>query len=82
MTVTIPSDPFDLPLPPLVVGRYRSPDGRAEVALRSNVWVGGAWWSCLDRTFRAAERPAHPPRTTTAACSGVEVEFRALPRLA
>jgi len=40
-------------LPPLVVGRYRSADGRAEVALRSNVWLGGAWWACLDRTFQA-----------------------------
>lgn len=46
------SDPLSLALPPLVVARYRSPDGRAEVALRSSVWLDGAWWSCLDRTFR------------------------------
>jgi mannose-6-phosphate isomerase-like protein (cupin superfamily) len=53
MTVTAPPDPLSVPLPPLVVGRYRSPDGRAEVALRSSVWLDGAWWSCLDRTFQA-----------------------------
>lgn len=53
MTLAAPTDPFSLPLPPLVVGRYRSPDGRAEVALRGNVWMDGQWWSCLDRTFQA-----------------------------
>jgi len=53
MTVEAPADPFSIPLPPLVVGRYRSPDGRAEVALRSSVWLDGAWWSCLDRTYQA-----------------------------
>lgn len=53
MTVAAPPDPFSLALPPVVVGRYRSPDGRAEVALRSSVWADGAWWSCLDRTFQA-----------------------------
>lgn len=53
MTLKAPPDPLDTPLPPLVVGRYRSPDGRAEVALRSRVWLDGAWWSCLDRTFQA-----------------------------
>jgi mannose-6-phosphate isomerase-like protein (cupin superfamily) len=51
MTVTEPPDPWSLALPPLVVGRYRSTGGRAEVALRSNVWLDGVWWSCLDRTF-------------------------------
>ena len=53
MTVDAPTDPLSLPLPPLVVGRYRSADGRAEIALRSSVWLDGAWWSCLDRTFQA-----------------------------
>ncbi len=53
MTVAAPTDPLSIALPPLVVGRYRSPDGRAEVALRSSVWLDGAWWSCLDRTFQA-----------------------------
>lgn len=53
MTLRAPADPLSTPLPPLVVGRYRAPDGRAEVALRSNVWLDGAWWSCLDRTFQA-----------------------------
>ncbi|MFC5731478.1 MULTISPECIES: cupin domain-containing protein [Nocardioides] len=47
------TDPVTTALPPLVVGRYRSADGRAEVALRSSVWLDGAWWSCLDRTFQA-----------------------------
>lgn len=53
MTQSAPTDPLSIALPPLVVGRYRSPDGRAEVALRSNVWLDGAWWACLDRTFQA-----------------------------
>lgn len=53
MTVEAPTDPLATALPPLVVGRYRSADGRAEVALRSGVWLDGAWWSCLDRTFAA-----------------------------
>nr|WP_271209298.1 cupin domain-containing protein [Rhodococcus wratislaviensis]GLK33802.1 hypothetical protein GCM10017611_06450 [Rhodococcus wratislaviensis] len=53
MIVQAPADPWSAPLPPLVVGRYRSPDGRAEVALRTNVWIDGMWWSCLDRTFQA-----------------------------
>lgn len=53
MTLDAPTDPFGLPLPPQVVSRYRSEDGRAEVALRSSVWSDGVWWSCLDRTFRA-----------------------------
>jgi mannose-6-phosphate isomerase-like protein (cupin superfamily) len=53
MIVAAPTDPLSTPLPPLVVARYRSTDGRAEVALRSNVWLDGAWWSCLDRTFQA-----------------------------
>ena len=53
MIVDAPPDPLSTSLPPLVVARYRSSDGRAEVALRSNVWVDGAWWACLDRTFRA-----------------------------
>jgi len=53
MTVAAPTDPLSIALPPLVVGRYRFPDGRAEVVLRSSVWLDGAWWSCLDRTFRA-----------------------------
>lgn len=53
MTAAVPTDPLSLTLPPLVVGRYRSADGRAEVALRSGVWLDGAWWSCLDRTFAA-----------------------------
>lgn len=52
MTIT-PTDPFSIALPPLVVSRYRSPDGRSEVALRSSVWLEGTWWSCLDRTFQA-----------------------------
>lgn len=51
--VAAPTDPLSIALPPLVVGRYRSPDGRVEVALRSGVWLDGAWWSCLDRTFQA-----------------------------
>jgi mannose-6-phosphate isomerase-like protein (cupin superfamily) len=51
--VDAPSDPLSTPLPPLVVARYRSGDGKAEVALRNNVWLDGAWWSCLDRTFAA-----------------------------
>lgn len=53
MTILTPTDPFSLPLPPPIVSRYRSKDGLAEVALRSSVWSDGAWWSCLDRTFRA-----------------------------
>jgi mannose-6-phosphate isomerase-like protein (cupin superfamily) len=53
MIVEAPPDPLSTPLPPLVVARYRSGDGRAEVALRSNVWLDGAWWACLDRTFSA-----------------------------
>lgn len=53
MTVASPTDPLTIALPPLVVGRYRSPDARAEVALRSSVWLDGSWWSCLDRTFAA-----------------------------
>lgn len=53
MIAAAPTDPFSTALPPLVVGRYRSPDGLAEVALRSNVWLDGAWWACLDRTFQA-----------------------------
>jgi mannose-6-phosphate isomerase-like protein (cupin superfamily) len=53
MSLEAPTDPLSIALPPLVVGRYRSPDGRAEVALRSGVWLDGAWWSCLDRTFAA-----------------------------
>lgn len=53
MTVDTPTDPLSIPLPPLVVGRYRSPDRRVEVALRSSVWVDQAWWSCLDRRFEA-----------------------------
>jgi mannose-6-phosphate isomerase-like protein (cupin superfamily) len=53
MTVEAPTDPLSAPLPPPVVARYRSADGRAEVALRSTVWLDGAWWSCLDRTFQA-----------------------------
>jgi uncharacterized protein YjlB len=53
MIVDAPTDPLATPLPPLVVARYRSADGRAEVALRSTVWLDGAWWSCLDRTFQA-----------------------------
>lgn len=53
MTLQAPTDPATLPLPPLVVSRYRSADGRVEVALRSSVWLDGAWWSCLDRTFQA-----------------------------
>jgi len=65
MTATAPTDPLSVALPPLVVGRYRSTDGRAEVALRSSVWLDGAWWSCLDRTFatgagrQAPHRHAH-----------------------
>jgi mannose-6-phosphate isomerase-like protein (cupin superfamily) len=51
--VNVPTDPLSTPLPPLVVARYRSTDGRAEVVLRSSVWLDGAWWSCLDRTFQA-----------------------------
>ena len=47
------TDPLSTALPPLVVARYRSRDGLAEVALRTNVWLDGAWWACLDRTFRA-----------------------------
>jgi mannose-6-phosphate isomerase-like protein (cupin superfamily) len=53
LTAAAPTDPLSTALPPLVVGRYRSADGRAEVALRSNVWLDGAWWACLDRTFQA-----------------------------
>ena len=53
MTLQAPTDPLSLTLPPLVVGRYHSADGRAEVALRSGVWLEGAWWACLDRTFQA-----------------------------
>ena len=53
MTVEAPTDPLSTALPPLVVARYRSADGRAEVALRSSVFLDGAWWSCLDRTFQA-----------------------------
>jgi mannose-6-phosphate isomerase-like protein (cupin superfamily) len=53
LKVAAPTDPLSIPLPPLVVGRYRSPDGRAEVALRSGVWLDEAWWSCLDRRFEA-----------------------------
>jgi mannose-6-phosphate isomerase-like protein (cupin superfamily) len=53
MTVEAPPDPLSIPLPPLVVGRFRSPDARAEFALRSGVWLDGAWWACLDRTFQA-----------------------------
>ncbi|WP_327097529.1 cupin domain-containing protein [Nocardia vinacea] len=53
MAVRVPADPLSAPLPPLVVARYRSPDGRAEVTLRTNVWFDGTWWSCLDRSFRA-----------------------------
>jgi mannose-6-phosphate isomerase-like protein (cupin superfamily) len=53
VSLEAPTDPLSIALPPLVVGRYRSPDGRAEVALRSGVWLDGAWWSCLDRTFQA-----------------------------
>jgi len=53
LTAEAPTDPFSTALPPLVVGRYGSADGRAEVALRSNVWLDGAWWACLDRTFQA-----------------------------
>jgi mannose-6-phosphate isomerase-like protein (cupin superfamily) len=53
MIVDAPTDPLSTPLPPLVVARYRSPGGRAEVALRSAVWLDGAWWACLDRTFQA-----------------------------
>lgn len=48
-----PPDPYALALPPPVVGRYRSPDGRVEVALRSSVWLDDGWWSCLDRRFSA-----------------------------
>ncbi|GAA5168891.1 hypothetical protein GCM10023321_63610 [Pseudonocardia eucalypti] len=53
MIVEAPTDPLSAPQPPPVVGRYRSADGRAEVALRSTVWLDGKWWSCLDRTFQA-----------------------------
>jgi mannose-6-phosphate isomerase-like protein (cupin superfamily) len=53
LSVDALTDPFSIALPPLVVGRYRSPDGRAEVALRSGVWLDQAWWSCLDRRFEA-----------------------------
>jgi mannose-6-phosphate isomerase-like protein (cupin superfamily) len=53
MTVAAPTDPFATSLPPLVVARYRAADARSEVALRSNVWLDGAWWACLDRTFQA-----------------------------
>lgn len=62
MTVIAPTDPLSVALPPLVVGRYRSPDGRAEVALRSGVWLDGAWWSCLDRTFAAGAGRLVPHR--------------------
>lgn len=53
MTLETPTDPLATALPPLVVGRYRSADGRAEIALRNGVWLDGAWWACLDRTFQA-----------------------------
>ena len=53
MTVEAPTDPLSTALPPLVVARFRSAGGRAEVALRSSVFLDGAWWACLDRTFEA-----------------------------
>lgn len=62
MTARAPTDPSSIALPPLVVGRYRSADGRAEVALRSGVWLDGAWWSCLDRTFAAGAGRLVPHR--------------------
>jgi mannose-6-phosphate isomerase-like protein (cupin superfamily) len=62
MTVEAPTDPMTVDMPPLVVGRFRSPDGRAEVALRSSVWLDGAWWSCLDRTFAAGAGRLVPHR--------------------
>ena len=64
MSVEAPTDPFSIALPPLVVGRYRSPDGRAEVALRSSVWLDGTWWSCLDRRFEAGAGFLVPHRHT------------------
>ena len=71
MTVAAPTDPLSIALPPLVVGRYRSPDGRAEVALHSSVWVDGASWSCLDRTFQAGAGFLVPHRHARS----VEVHF-------
>jgi mannose-6-phosphate isomerase-like protein (cupin superfamily) len=55
MKVDAPTDPMSMALPPLVVARYRSANGHAEVALRSSVFLDGAWWSCLDRTFQAGK---------------------------
>ncbi len=36
-----------------MVARFTAPDGRATVALRAPVWLDGAWWTCLDRSYRA-----------------------------
>lgn len=55
MTVTAPAppDPFAADAPPPVIGRYRAADGRAELTLRAPVWLDGAWWTCLERSFRS-----------------------------
>lgn len=50
---TAPPDPFAADPPPSVVARYRATDRRAELTLRAPVWLDGAWWTCLERSFRA-----------------------------
>jgi mannose-6-phosphate isomerase-like protein (cupin superfamily) len=52
VTTSAPTDPFATDAAPPVVARYRAPDGRAELTLHAPVWQEGAWWTCLQRSFR------------------------------